>query len=246
VRKPILTILALAVGVSGCATNFVLTPQPTGSQTIEYAQGTPTTFSEGEHGAVQVTPIGTTEDHRLIFGVAAFNKGDKPANFGVENLALATTAGGPVKIYTTEELIAEAKRRAMWQAVAVAFAGAAAAYAANANAYHTTYGTAYTPHGTYSFYSRTYDPGLAYVGTAAAGAATGYGLVQIKNSLSQTINGLRGHSLQTTTVGPGDSYGGEVMTDHPEGRSFPQQIELTVHWNGDDHVFQFSVAKTQG
>jgi hypothetical protein len=178
----------------------------------------------------------------LVFGVAVFNKGKAANNFGVENLALANADNVPIKIFTASELIHKEKVKAAWQAVAVALGGAAAAYSANANAYSTTNGYVSTPYGTATYYSRTYNPAVAYAGTAAATAATGYGLISVKNSLDRAISDLRGHILQTTTIDPGGSYGGEVVADGlPKGR-LPQDVILSVHWNGEEYPFRYTVA----
>jgi hypothetical protein len=230
-----------AFGVVGCAPTFTVTPLPDATQTLRYEQGTPTTFSDMASSSVQVTPLGVNNDRRLVFGVAAFNKGRAPSNFGVESLSLADDKVASVHIFTTEEIVHEAKVRAAWAQVAIALSGAAAAYAANANAYQTTNGYVAGPYGTSTFSATTYDPAAATLGTAAAVAGTAYGITAVQHSLDSSIANARTTMLQTTTVDPGSSYGGTTIAD--DIRDYPQNVSLSVNWNGDVHVFKFNVTK---
>lgn len=233
-----------AACLAGCAIQYTVTPIASATQEIRYDQGVPTMFSAQNQGAIQVSPLGISqEDSRIVFGIAAFNKSDKTANFGVENLTLATAEGTPLQVFTADQLIAEAKEKAAWAAVAVALSGAAAAYAANQNAYSHTNGYVSTPYGAATYHSTTYNPGVAAAGTAVAVGATAYGMVEIKNSLDRTVSGLRGHILQTTTVDPGSSYGGEAVGAALRAKVYPANVMLTVTFNGEKHEFQYAVDK---
>lgn len=241
--KNIAICITASVSLAGCATNFAATPVPSSDQQIRYTQGIATTFSDKSQASLQVTPLGYIQgDNRLVFGAAAFNKATTAVNFGLENVTV-TYGGSPLKIHTRDELAHEAKVKAAWAAVATVLAGAAAAYAANQNAYHTTSGYVSGPAGTTTFYARSYDPGLAYAGGAAAGAATGYGLVSIKSSLDDTIAHLNGSVLQINTVDPGKSAGGEIIVDMPKGKTFPDPLDIAISWNGEVHNFVFNIAK---
>lgn len=239
--KSIAAIAALSTTVSGCTQNFAATPVVQTDQEIRYIQGVPTTFSDKPDSSIQITPIGyIPEDQRLVFGAAAFNKGTTAKNFGLENISVSFGAT-QLRIYTRDELAHEARVKAAWAAFAVALAGAAAAYSANQNAYRTTNGYVAGPGGVVTFASRTYDPGLAYAGTAAATAATGYGIVSIRNSLDNTISHLNGSVLQVNTVDPGASAGGELVVDMPKGKEYPLPINISVNWGGAVHSFAFNV-----
>ena len=119
------------------------------------------------------------------------------------------------------------------------------AYSAHQAAYSTTNGYISGPGGTATFTATRYDPGVAAAGTAAAGAATGYGLASISNSLDNTIATLNGSILQINTVSPGTSAGGTIVIDLPKAKSFPQPVELSVDWNGEHHVFDYTVNPVQ-
>ncbi|MGH6828170.1 MAG: hypothetical protein ACREFW_04600, partial [Rhizomicrobium sp.] len=176
----------------------------------------------------------------------AFNKSNKPANFGLDNVSVSS-GGKDLRTYSRDDLAHEAKVRAAWAALATALAGAAAAYGANQAAYQQTNGTIVTPRGGLVTYQETtYDPAVAAAGTAAASVATAYGLSSIKNSLDQTIAHLNGSILQLNTVDPGQSIGGEIVVDLPKARSYPQPLEISIHWNDDVYLFDFDVTKSKG
>jgi hypothetical protein len=86
----------------------------------------------------------------------------------------------------------EAKVKAEWQAVATHPASAAAAYSAQQITYSTTNGYVSGPRGFAAFSATTYDPAAAAIGTTAAGAATGYTLLSIKQSMDAILDHLNG------------------------------------------------------
>ena len=215
---------------------------PAPGQQVRYLQGTATTFSERAGSAVQLTPYGVNQEGRLVFGVAAFNKSMAPQNFGVENLRLTGTTGEPVKIFTSNELQSEAKNRATWAEVGLVLAGAASAAAANASAYSTTSGSISNRFGSTSFYAQTYNPAVAYAGTQMAAANTAYGIAQVQNALDGTLTRLRGEILQTTTIDPGQSFGGTTISEALRG-DYPRRFSVSVIWGSDEHDFSFVVTK---
>lgn len=241
--KSIAAIAALSVAITGCAKNYAAAPIASADQQVRYTQGVATTSSDKTRGSVQVTPLGyIPADNRLVFGAAAFNKTAASSNFGLDSVTVTSNAMR-LRTYTRDELAHEAKVKAVWAAVAVAVAGAAAAYSANQNAYRTTNGYVSGPGGTTTFSATTYDPGLAYAGTAVAAAGTGYALASINNSLDNTISHLNGSVLQINTVDPGQSSGGEIVVDMPKAKDFPQPLDISISWNGEVHNFSFKVSE---
>lgn len=218
-------------------------PTAGAGQEVRFVQGVPTTFSDGSSSSVQVTPLGyIQDDNRFAFGVAAFNKGQAAFDFSLDDVHI-TSNGIELKTYTRDALAREARNKAIWAGVAMALAGAAAAYAANQNAYRTTSGYVATPRGVATFSATTYDPALAYAGTAAASAATTYGIVSIKNSLDSTITRLNGSILQVNTIDPGASAGGQIVVDMPKAKNWPQPLEVSIGIKGAQHRFAFSMTK---
>ncbi len=243
--RTVIVAAIAAIALTGCASTYVTRPIIADGQQVRYEQGIPTTLSEKKSGAVEVTPLGVDADKRLVFGVAAYNEGKIPQNFGVENLSLMGTDGKPIGIMTADEIIRSAQRKAEWAEVALAFIGAADAYAAAASARTTTTGHVYGPGGSASFTATTYDPALAYAGAHQAAAETAHNMAQVEGALSRTIASARTQVLQTTTVDPGTSYGGDAVVDGLGGDDFPHDLILTVQWNGDEHVFRFTMTKEE-
>lgn len=238
------TLAAFAVGtamLSGCATNYSVSSEASASQTVTYAQGVATTESVREISAVKVSPLGPNSVGQLRFAVAVLNKSGKPFNLGYENVSARFEDGKPLRLFNRSELEGQARSRAMWAQAAVAAAGGLSAYAANQSAYSTTRGTIYNRYGATNFTVRSYDPAVAYAGTAAAGAATGASIATIQSSLNDIIGNLRGSILQTTTINPGQGYGGEVIADRFARGGGAKKIFVTVNVEGEIHEFQFAV-----
>jgi hypothetical protein len=241
-----IAIIAAGLLLSGCAVNYAVQPEVLAQQTVRYERGVPTVFDDKTKGTIQITPMGVSQDGRPYFGMAVFNKGSSAANFGIENVTAVDDFQKPLKAYSRDELAHEAKVKAEWQAVAAVVAGAAAAYGAQQNAYGTTNGYIVTPRGNVATFNATsYDPSAAAIGTAAAGAATGYTLSAIENNMDATLNNLNGAILQTTTIDPGRSYGGEVVIEMPKGRDFPKKLVIQTVWNGEPYEFGFTISKSK-
>jgi hypothetical protein len=239
-----IAVLSSAALLAGCASTYSITPLADAGQTVRYEQGRPTTDQIRRGGAVKVTPVKVADDGRLVFAVAALNTSGAASTFGVENIAVADAQGRPIRVYSHDSLVREAKNRAMWASVAAALAGAAAAVAANNNAYRTTNASLMTPHGhLYTYHATTYDPTAAALGTAAATAGTTAALVGIHDTLDRTLAGLDDQILQTTTINLDTAWGGKVIAGKLPGGAWPKNVTVTVTWNGETFPFRFRVAK---
>lgn len=237
----IAVIAASSLCVSACASSYTVAPVAHEGQTIRYLRGQPSVFHEQEIGAIQVTPLGLNEKGRAVFAVAAFNDGGEPVNFGVENIDFAA-GGADVRIFTYDELEKMAQTDAAIAMVIVALAGAATVAAANSGPTSTT--TTYTPHGTY--YSETTNYALQSLTTSVAVAQTTNAMSDVANGLDATLVELGDSVLQTTTIDPGSSFGGLVITDRitiPDDGALP--AALTVEFNGETYAFDFSITKDQ-
>lgn len=235
--------IAASALLAGCSTPYNISPVADASQQVRYDHGKPTTYSEKSRGAVQVTPLGVNADNRLGFSIAVFNKSDNPADFGVENLAVLQQDGTPDKVMTSVELEHEAEVKAAWAQVAMVVIGGLDAYEAGRHSYSTTNAVVRTPYGSAAIHARTYDAAAAYQTGHDIGVATGADIASIQSSLDTTLQSIGQNVLQTTTVDPGDATAGIAVVDALSSSSFPQDVVLHVNWNGEDHVFHFTVAK---
>ncbi|WP_246193505.1 hypothetical protein [Pseudoxanthomonas suwonensis] len=229
-----------ALALTSCATTkYSITPIDTGAAHLSYYNGRPTADLELRNGAVQVTPLGVEVNGRISFAVAAYNKLDVPSNLGPENFR-ARVGGVWVPVYSYEDLGREAESAATWAAVAVAVTGVATAVAAHHDAHRTVDSTIYTRRGPRHVRTTWYDPASAAAGTAAATVLTAGGLYLIDQELHETLDRLGDTILQTTTVRPQESWGGQIVVGRAIGRA-PYDVEIVAHWNGEDYAFRFRV-----
>jgi hypothetical protein len=234
--------VACATALGACTTtDYSVTPTTDAGGIVSYERGIATVASEQEHTAVKVTPLGFTPRGRIRLGIAALNKGAAPLNLGYENVDVVDVSGIALHKLDKAELVRIAKRQAEWAEVAVALAGAAAAYGNSQSAYSTTYGNV----GGTTFSARTYNPGLANALNDQNAEQTGRSLRDIDAGLGQVIANLNGSILETTTIAPGQSFGGEIIVDPPKalhGAKVAQPISVRVTLGGEVHAFKFLIA----
>jgi hypothetical protein len=236
-------VAASASLVAGCATNdYTMTPTADASTQVTYDHGVATVASNGQNTVVRVSPIGFTAHGRMRLGVAVLNKGAAPVNLGYENITVTDQAGAALHKVDYAEMVRIARRQAAVAEVAIALSGAAAAYG-NAYAGETrSYGYV----GGTPFQVTSYDPSVTAALNYQTGAQTGAALSQVNANLGNVIASLNGSVLQTTTVGPGQVFGGEVIVDPPQGLSDakgPVAVIVVVVLGGDTHTFKFTIQR---
>jgi hypothetical protein len=232
----------LVFGSPSYAAIFKVTPVGPENVKVRYTQGQPTLYSDMQDSALLVFSHGLNEDKRLVFDVVVFNKGRSAQNFGTENISLVGENNQPIVVFGYEELVREAERKAGWAKFWLGLAGAATIVAASQSGYSSTYGHVHSPYGTSTFHTTTYDSSIAAGNMALASDATAYGFAQIQNSLDAKRARLNNSVLRTTTVDPGFTFGGQVITDEIKGK-YPRTVALRVAWGGDMHEFRFTVTK---
>ena len=241
-----MNLLGKVVALSLCGVNVahaaspVIQPIQIGSETIRFKQGVPTLDLQGVKGAVQVTPLAL--DHGGVsFGVAVLNDSGQPVNVDISNFSLSAN-GLPLKVYSKDELVKKAQKRAMWTQIALATLGGLSAAAA-ASQTNTYTGTLYTPRGTYhSIYTAPSVAGQIQAGVIAAG--TGVSIAAVQNHLDATREALGNNIVQITTLDSGESYSGQIIAEKVKAPKLPQRVDLSVSWNGETYPFAFQVAKS--
>ena len=229
-----------SVAVQATAAPAMLYPVQSGAETIRFQKGVPTLNLETQSGSMQITPLPFDHGHVTV-GIAVYNKGSRPANFGIENIT-ATIDGRPVAVLSSSELQKRAKSRAMWSQIGIAvLAGAAAGIASQAYTTNSYSGYARTPHGTYSWASSYRDNSLGVLGATAAVAGGTAGIVGIQNRLDYTLANLAEEIIQTTTVDPDASYGGQVVVEKDPKAKMPYDVRISMSLNGTDYPFVFRV-----
>lgn len=233
------TALSLVATPSYAAPNLVVFGLQIGQEQIRYRNGVPTITLDGEHGGVQVSSL--PFDHGgLSFSLGVFNDSPTPANIDISSLAILIE-GQPVKVLSRQELERAAKRRAGWAQFGTALVGGLAA-AGTANQQDHYRATTYTPRGSYTTVISAPSAGRD---ERAAGIIVGTGLAidSIRDRLDRTLSNLGAETLQLSTVEPGESYGGRIVTAKVKPKKLPARIDLTVSWNGESYAFAFQLAK---
>lgn len=214
-------------------------PVQYGQESLRYVQGVPTVELELNDGVVRMTPLPL--DHgRLTFTVAVYNDGAEPANFGIHSIAPRFSAL-PVRVFTKDELVKQAKNRAFWSQFGIAvLGGAASGLAASQRSYYSS--NFVTPRGTYtSLYSAPSIAGQYQAASLAAG--TGVSIALVQNQLDRTIAALGDNTVQLTTVDPGESYAGRIVLGRIKPKSLPEEVAFTINWNGEFYPFTFRIVK---
>lgn len=243
-KTHVLAIASVATMLSGCAVTYRVTPVETPLTTVRYDHGAPTTSLEQRNGAVQVTPMQFDPDGKLVFAVAAYNNAGTPTNFGTENIE-TSAQDRRLHIYTVDDLVREARNKAIAASVALAMLGVAGAAVSQAAAHQTYHSSFHTPYGAYHYKATYYDGAQAAAGTAASIAGASAGIYAVNRSLDAAIAGIGQTVLQTTTVDPGETVAGRVLVQRSRGK-YPQEIAMLVHWNKEDYPFRFQVTKSDG
>lgn len=239
-----LTAAAAALSLGACATAYSVTPIADAAQNVTYDHGSPVVMSRKANGAVRVSPTSTAFEGRMSLGVVAFNDGKTSANLGTESVRVFTAAGAPVQVFTYEALVKQAKTAAAWQAFAVALSGAANAYAASQPTTVNSYGSVYGSRGVanYSSTATVYNPANAALANSINQAQTSRSMGQIGATLDATLSNLGSSILRTTTIEPGNAFGGNVIIDKPKfAKGEEHALRVVVNFDGEEHEFRFAV-----
>ncbi len=242
IKQCLVALAALSLGA--CATSYSVTPIAGAAQNLPYDHGAPVVMSKKENGAVRVAPTDTAFQGRMSLGVVAFNDSKVSANLGTENVHVYTAAGVSVPVFTYEQLAREAKTRAAWQTFAVALAAGANAYAASQPTTVNSYGTVYGSRGSVNYASTAtvYNPSNAALANSINQAQTSRSMGQISATLDATLAGLGSSILRTTTIEPGNAFGGNVIIGRPKfAKGEEQALRVVVDFDGEEHEFRFSV-----
>jgi hypothetical protein len=197
-----------------------------------------------------VQPDGDVKKRGSV-GVLVMNRGDKPFNFGTENITATLADGTPVAIITYEQLAHEERRRETWAAIAVGLGAAANSInAANAGHYYgtgmytgSTFGSfGGTPYSSTTYGTATisgYNAGQAAVAQSVANQENQANFDRMAEQNSANQKALKSY-MRTTTVDPQQMFGGSVIFELPKA-AFQMKGDVPVIFvvtiNGEQHRF---------
>lgn len=182
------------------------------------------------------------------FAVSVFNASNVPINFGTENISIVFGDGEPVPVVTYERLLKEEKNRQMWAAIAVGLSAAGNSLAASQAGYSSgtaTYsGTTYGSYGSYNSFGSVsysgYNGSAAYAAQANANMQNQALFDRLAASNAANLQALK-DNLRTTTVDPGNGFGGMVTFELPKAArklKAPVVVRIIVDLGNDRHEFQ--------
>lgn len=231
------TALALS-GVAIAATPLALYPVKIGAETARFDRGRATVNLELPSGAVEIRPLAIGKGE-VTLGIAVFNKSSRPANFGLENIGV-TINGMPAYLPTHDQLMAQARDKARDSKIAAALITGVVAGAASTMSNSYSYRQrVYTPHGVYSRTIRWEDDTPGIIGATAAVAGGAVLIHGIDRKLDYTLDRIDGSVVQTTTVDPGNSFGGTVVVPFDRKMPLPAKVRIQIEWNSTLYPFEF-------
>ncbi len=134
-------VLASILLVGGCAsTPYSVGAAPDRKGLAHFQSGRPTLISRAKSGVVQITPLASEFQDRIVLVVTAVNTGAAPVNFGYENIGAVYEDGGAAVLVPVQVLQREARERARVGSPAPAGAVSAINYGVDASAVIDSYG----------------------------------------------------------------------------------------------------------
>lgn len=134
-------VSALTLLIGGCAaTPYSIGAAPDKTSLAHYQSGRPTLMSRTRLGVVEITPVASEFEGRIVLAVTAINISAAPLNFGAENIGAVYEDGGAANLIPFQVLQREARERARLGSAAPSGAVSAASYGVDATAIIDTYG----------------------------------------------------------------------------------------------------------
>jgi hypothetical protein len=244
------------VFLSACATNDRVSLVADKDQQSLTRNGVSALISRKKN-LVMLRPVSKTmrSSARPAFVVAIRNMGNAPLELRVAGLRAELVTGKArnlaMRIYSYEQLVAEAEDDRNTRLFLAALGGAASAMsAANAGYTQTTghySGSSYGAYpgsfsGTYS--ATTYDPYRAQAAQQAASAQTAANIDAIQAEGEANLAMLERTVIKDHTLLPGEWFGGSIVLEAPQkteaGRA---EYLITVALGGDDYTFRAAQAE---
>lgn len=224
--KLITMTAALALAVSpapALAADYQSTPVPAAGDGVIYHKGDAIVERQTSFGWIRVKAIGE-ETGKPAFLVMVYNETDSSFNFGTENVTAHVEGERKATgVYTAGDIQDMVKNKAGW---AVALTGLSGALARS-----NSYGSACGFGGCINTRYSSPDYG--------AQARAARQIDGIRGDTADKVEELDMNYLQTTTVMPGEVYGGKVAITKPKVKQWPARLTLTIM--GEE--FDFEVTK---
>lgn len=152
-------VLASTLLITGCGTTpYSVGAAPSSASLAHYQSGRPTLISRAGAGVIELTPLASEFQDRIVLAVTAINTGVTPINFGYENVGAIYEDGGTANLIAVPALLREARERFRIGAASSVGAISATFYGADAEAIIDSYGRSAAPESLGLLRTTTIDP----------------------------------------------------------------------------------------
>jgi len=250
-RRVVFGAIVFALGSPAAAAKFTMQLTPAGEQIGRMEAGVAAVDDTTPGSTVRLVQAEGDLKKRGSIQLLLMNHGDKPFNFGPENVSAKLADGTPVTIINYEQLVREEKRRQTRAAIAAGLAAAGNSMNASNSGYYSgmatysgsTYGSfGSTPYHANSFGTATvsgYDYGRAQAAQSAANIQNQAIFARMAEQNASRMEALKAY-MRTTTVDPQQMFGGTVMFELPKSvHQGKGDVPMTfiVSINGQEHEF---------
>ena len=234
---PLLLLIAL---LQGCATPLQFSPQAAEDQQLIYQQDVQTLLSS-KKALVGLRTLTSRyrSNERPTLVVSVLNGTEQPFDFSTDDVRVLVD-GQPLKVFSYDELVAEAESDKVWAATATVIGGAAQGLGAAYSGYGYQSGSSYnSATGLNSYSGLSYNLGQSSQGIFAASNYTQSELRAIKQDATRSLEALSSTMLKRSTVMAQQRHGGYVRLEMLPDRRQPHRIQVLVDAAGETHEFWF-------
>jgi len=240
--------LVLFIGSSACiASERELTLVPTFNQYVEYQKGVPKVYSNSPNTWVSLSvELESKKEAELWIGVG--NRQAVPITVSGEGV-IATSNEKPLQMLGAAELKKKAKRKAMWENIALGAAAGVNSYTASQQGRTTStsthsgtitnsYGGSTNLEYRGTTTTRTTDPGARQRAQEDANSKSADMIAGAKVSQQARTAVIEDYVFQKQTIQPDDVYAGFLQLELPKAiRSQSIPIEISIVAGVDTHRF---------
>lgn len=252
-RPTILIAAALFAVPAPClAAKFEMAVTAGVNQNARMQDGIAAVDSYGSTSTTRLVPPDDGIKKRSSIQILVMNQGDAPFNLGPENVRAHLSDGTAVLIIGYDQLVKEEKRRRVWSAIAAGLAAGANSFNASTAGYSSgttsfrgsSYGTVgRTPYNSTTYGTATYSGYDATAAQLAEATAQQQNQATFDRMAAQNASrmGALSANMRTTTVDPGQMFGGAVMFELPAAaRKSKVDVPVTfiVTAGGEEHRFE--------
>jgi hypothetical protein len=236
-RKVVCAAFALALASPAFAAKFTMYLQASAEQSARMQNGIAAVDDSTAGSSVRLIQPEADLKKRGTIQILLMNQGEKPFNFGSENVTGQLADGTPIAIVPYEQLAREERSRERWRAFGAALASMnSGRYTATGNYSGSSFGTIGST--SYSGFSSGTATVSGYDATAAAIQNKRiFDNVAAANAVSREALHA---NIRTTTVDPQQMFGGAVTFElpksvHQSSGYVPAKFVVTI--NGEQHTF---------